>query len=411
MENNSNNKKIFIIIIFLVILALIGAGLFLYFNNKTINPVPVVNNNFPQGRPGNGFYSTSTNQDRPSTTTTIDNQYTPSSKILSLRKISQDPIAGAAAFSLNGQSYARFTDKATGHTYETDLGQISLARLTNTTIPKIYEAVWSQKGNGVSLRYLNNTETIQTYWAKMGQNSSSTNDLAGTFLPSNVKQFAVNPAGDKLFYLLDNANGSSGFIADINLVKRSQIFNSTASEWLVSWPKDDNIIFTTKPSYQALGYAYSLNAKTETFTKLFGSIYGLTTLYNGDANNVLYSESIDQSIKLHAFDSKNKIVTDFSLKTLPEKCVWSQKSKNIVNCAVPQNLPQADYPDAWYQGAVSFQDQIWRLDAATGDVKLMSTLFEANDFIDATNPILDPTETYLLFTNKNDFQLWGLTLI
>jgi rubrerythrin len=114
---------------------------------------------------------------------------------------------------------------------------------------------------------------------------------------------------------------------------------------------------------------------------------------------------------IHAFDSKNKIVTDFSLKTLPEKCVWSQKSKNIVYCAVPQNLPQADYPDAWYQGAVSFQDQIWRLDAATGDVKLMSTLFEANDFIDATNPILDPTETYLLFTNKNDFQLWGLTLI
>ncbi len=107
----------------------------------------------------------------------------------------------------------------------------------------------------------------------------------------------------------------------------------------------------------------------------------------------------------------NENTTPITLKTLPEKCVWSQLNNSVVYCAVPDSIPRATYPDQWYQGIVSFSDSIWMINTKTGVTKDLAPLRQiSNGDIDAINLSLDSKEDYLTFMNKRDLSLWGLQL-
>src|SRR3989344_5857358 len=53
-----------------------------------------------------------------------------------LRKISENPIAGATVFSRGQEIVVRLVDRATGHIFETTTESGDLQRIFNTTIPK-----------------------------------------------------------------------------------------------------------------------------------------------------------------------------------------------------------------------------------------------------------------------------------
>src|SRR5690606_28868896 len=64
-------------------------------------------------------------------------------------KLSDAPVAGAVAFTRDGRTAVRYTDRATGHIIESILpgeeaGEESVikTKITNSTIPKIYEAIF-----------------------------------------------------------------------------------------------------------------------------------------------------------------------------------------------------------------------------------------------------------------------------
>jgi len=70
-----------------------------------------------------------------------------------LRRISESPIAGASVFNRGEDLVIRFVDRATGHIFETTTESGTLQRISNTTLPKIREAVWTGQ-NSVVLRFL-----------------------------------------------------------------------------------------------------------------------------------------------------------------------------------------------------------------------------------------------------------------
>ncbi len=81
-------------------------------------------------------------------------------------------------------------------------------------------------------------------------------------------------------------------------------------------------------------------------------------------------------------------------------------------CAVPTNIPNGVYPDAWYQGRVSFSDNIWKINVATGETNIISSLpRESSQQIDAMNLKLSDDDSYITFINKTDLTLWGLNLV
>ncbi len=409
------NKKI-IIVVGIILLLIFGFIIYLFIpKNNAVIPTTGTSTTV-RARPGTYITNIFNNGSSTNQNTNQNNQQTTPTQtniVPSLRQISQNPISGYNIFSLGTSSKVIYTDRASGNTYQTNLDEIKLERPTINPIPTVYEANWSNRANLVAMRFLKgNTDTIKTFIGQIATTSTLNSNLTGKFLPDNITQVAINPNGDKIFYLVNGSTDSFGYIATTKITDGQQKFTSPAKEWLVDWPKNDTIIMTTKPSAQALGYVYSLNTNTGAFNKLYGGIVGLTTLFNKDLTKSLYSKSIDNAFTLGYYDAVKNETKTVSFKTLPEKCVWSNVSQGSVYCAIPAKIYSGDYPDIWYQGEVSFEDEIWRIDLDTNKTTRIYNVMSPVNYkgLDAINLKLNPTEKYLTFTDKNSLQLFVLNL-
>ena len=140
-------------------------------------------------------------------------------------------------------------------------------------------------------------------------------------------------------------------------------------------------------------------------------INGLTSLVDGTAKNILYSESFDGSIRLNYYDLKSSLNKTLSFKTLPEKCVWSKTEEFVVYCAIPKTIESGEYPDSWYQGLISFNDSVWRVNIKTNSSELVFDFGkEGSNKFDVIDPFLSGDDEYLFFTNKKDLTFWSLSL-
>jgi hypothetical protein len=328
-----------------------------------------------------------------------------------LRQISTVPTAGGIVFDKNGQTLVRYIERGKGHAYETSATSIRAQRISNTTIPQIYEAVWKKTGDSVIMRFLKETNLIQTFSALVVPGSAGEGELRGTFLTANIKSLAVSPSGNQIFYLTNTDEGSSGIISTFDGKKGLQIFDSPLREWTLDWPKEDTVTATSKAGGQSDGLLIFVDTATGKREVVLSQIQGLTALVNSDLSKILYSESKQGGISNQIMSYNEKNSSPFNYETLPEKCVWSKKQKDVIYCAVPENMPSGIYPDDWYQGRVSFRDEVWKQNTTTGQSEFIMNLGDASkvDF-DATNLILSEKENFLLMINKNDLTLWEIQL-
>lgn len=348
------------------------------------------------------------------------NQTNTSNKNLAkLIELYANPVSGSMFFAnKNNQDVLQFVDRATGNVYQylsqSESGEPR--RLTDTTIPKIEDVVWSSAGNSLVYRYLDNdTDTIDSFAGAITSSSTSgiIGQINGVFLSPNISEIVSNPKGDKIFGLLERSDGSGsyGVMSNFDNTSKKQSFDSPVSFWNISWPANSTITFTTKPTYKDYGYLYFFNTQTDSFERILGDLAGLSTLTNSDASLVAYSASQNNSFNLGVYGVKNKTSENITLSTLTDKCVWSIQNNTVLYCAVPQTINPDSYPDAWYQGTESFSDNIWKIDTKTGaTTQIYQTGVNENANIDAMNLVISPDDKYLAFTNKNDLSLWILAL-
>ena len=406
------NKKIFIfILIFLT--AVIAAFLIYYFfftsnTDAPVNPPPSSGTTFPTpptGSGGNGTPPTSGGAPQ-----TGGGSQTGVFKPI-LRQVTNVPTAGGVVFDKSGKSYIRYLERVKGNVYETEAASIKAVRLSNTTIPKIYEAFWNAAGGNVIARFLKDDGSIQTFSAAIAPKTGGEGELRGEFLANDIKNLAISPSGNQIFYLINNSGGASGIVASFDGRKKVGIFDSPLTEWLGNWPNENTVALTSKAGAGSRGLLIFINAGTGTQDIVLSEINGLTSLGSADLKKVLYSESDRGRFTARLLNVSDKSKGLFPLNTLPEKCVWSQVQKNIIYCAVPESIPSGSYPDDWYQGIVSFRDEIWKIDTSTGATTFIMNLGDQSriDF-DAVNLTLNAKENFLLLINKNDLTLWEVQL-
>ena len=412
------SKRSAIILILAVFLGALGALIYFYFSFNTGSPkaaiTPIttdVYDPFGTKSSGSAVVSSSTSVVATGTTDTIE---TPSK----LRQISAEPESGFSIIddAKTKQTAIHYILRANGNIYEAYTNSEEQKRLSITTIPKVYESSWLPDGIRMIIRYLkDNTENIETFSVKINPATTTLNTFEGgvdgNHLPENISGLAINPAGDKIFYLTNNLTGSSGFISRPDGLNKKLLFESPLVEWLVSWPKEEIITFNTKPSAITSGYLYFLNSQTGVFSRVLGGIKGLTTKTNRAGTDVLYSDSARGTPRLYLYNVKKSESKLLPWNTLPEKCLWSNTDAKIIYCAVPNSFPSGDYPDSWYQGLVNFTDRLWMINTDT----LASTLVydmakESSNNIDAVDLQLDKNDSHLFFTNKTDLTLWSLNL-
>ncbi len=402
-------KKTAIIIILISILIITGALFYYYFYYST---TPTIDSDTTQnGNTENIFGGTSGDKQFGTNGTNQGNTPAPTIHLETLRQIYTKPTSGSVFFSRDSKAIMRFTDRATGNTYEyiPETG-ISAIRITNTTKTKIHEAIWAPDGNHVLLRTLSDdNNTINTFNASVRISTTTSNvingELAGDYLPINIGAIAINPKGDKIFGLSKNSDGGSiGTLYSFTDKNQKKIFESPIGLWDISWPNDNTVLFTTNASHSDQGFSYFLNPLTASFEKITGNAYGLSSLANNNSSLTVFSKIINNTEKINIYDAKTKKINDLDISTMADKCAWGRTENKNLYCGVPSSWPSGLYPDAWYQGSVKFTDNIWFINPNKTTEQLVETKADMMDIQ------ISSDDKYLSFRNKNDYSLWVLDI-
>lgn len=410
-------KKIIWILLIVIIAGVLAGGTYWYFEKQQNGPNDggslSVGDLFPFGR-GGGDTSGDNSRPAPIVATSTPPAPAPLARVW---KISNDPQSGAGIFLRNNDTFVRFVDTATGNIFENKLGERDLTRVTNTTIPKIRTATWSQKGDATILRYVTDNDSVQTLYGKLAPMAAGTTtettdvqELDSSFLASNIIDLAVFGPKDKLFYVArNNAGNAVAFTSNLDGTKSVRLFETPIREWSVSWPQESTVVVTTKPSALADGFSYLVSTKTGALQKFIGGVHGLAVAPSFDLSHAVYSQSTASGIELRSFDTKTGSSSPLT-STFADKCVWMHDNLNVI-CAVPKNIPGGTYPDNWYQGKMSFADTFLMFNTNTNrSMTILDPGSLARTDIDATHLALDVSEQFLIFTNKKDGSLWALRI-
>jgi len=400
------SKKTFALFILLLLGIIALIGWLLFFRNtpaETPGTTQQGTDLFPFGPGSTGTTSATTT---PGGTGTGQGEPVSSTeKLPRLRQLWKDPTAGATFFPGSGTTTAiRFVDRATGHIYEAPIDALGNSKLSNVTIPQIHEALWAENGNELIFRYLKNSTTIQSFYAVMATGTAE-NALEGYFLPENIRDLAVQ--GNKMLYFNPSVQIGSLTQANIDGTAKKVIMSSEARDWALSYTNQKSVFLETRPSGEIKGFGYALDLATGATTKIAGDILGLTGTINPAGNRAFMSAAEKNSVVSAHYDILTKKTSPLSIRTLSDKCAWSNTRSNAIYCGVPAGIPSGIYPDDWYKGKVSFSDRLIEIDLSTGEATpLLDPSFDGLQEMDIMKITVNKADKALTFINKKDMSLW-----
>ncbi|MSR73423.1 hypothetical protein EXS61_02395, partial [Candidatus Parcubacteria bacterium] len=149
------------IIIGIILVIVVGIFLFLYFtrDNKTNTLSDIttsIRGFFPFGKGSAATPETDIVKTNPNQNPVLPDTNTAPPR---LRQIYSLPVSGSEIFTVASSTFVRFLEKSTGNVYESKTDKNTVERISNTTIPKVTEAVFVKK-DAVLLRYLKDDSDI-----------------------------------------------------------------------------------------------------------------------------------------------------------------------------------------------------------------------------------------------------------
>lgn len=309
------------------------------------------------------------------------------------RQLTVEGASTSARAVTTATTEARYIERASGNVYAYNLGERTLTRLTNRTLPGIQEALWLADGSMSVVRYEDEGEVF-SYALPAGEGE-------GYPLEGGLSQAFVS-GSSTIVTLLSGTNGSIATAARSDGTDARTLFTSLLSS-IRAYPAGTSFVIATKASAQTDGYAFAVRGSSS--ERLLGPFKGLTVLPSPSGAYILYSYLSGNTAKAALYDTKTGTATALPVMALPDKCVWSA-NETALYCGVPRALGTG-WPDEWYQGAMRFTDRIWRIDL---DSRLASLIVDpklvADADIDAVALAIDPASDALVFTNRNDGSLW-----
>ena len=412
-------KTTLIILIFLLLFLVVGFFIIFQKTGETgSDEVENSNDGFLSG-----FFPFGNNEDNEDRPVIIDtevppegsDEFTSGSTYGELQKITSQPVSGyTSSTTENGELFVRFVEKSTGNIFDSRIDSVTSNRVSNTTILAIQEVVWHKNADNFVLRYQDENDVVKTFVANLSEKSTTSpseiQSTEGFFYSDGILEVVSNPSHDSFLYADPSNPGFRGRVSDYN-GNDGVLFTTDFAEWTLSWTKEESIIAYPKPSAYANGFTFTIDTATGKFSKLFGGSKGLSVKPNTGADRFMYSETINNSFITNMFNSNTRKDTVIGLTTLAEKCVWNTEYSHIAYCAVPKEIINAEYPDMWYQGVISFSDTIWELDTENNTyIELVDPVVVASEEIDAIDLKISVDNNYLLFKNKKDSALWSLKL-
>jgi len=310
-----------------------------------------------------------------------------------------------ASTTSNGSDVAvNYIERQSGNVFTYLVGAGSITRTNNQTVPGIQSASWISDASFAFVRYLSGDDfsTINTYaLPKSGSD--------GFFLPQNLADIAVSSTN--LLTLASGVNGSVASLERLDGTRASQVFTTPLSSLRVSFAGKSQYLAYTKPSAALYGDAFIVNGAGH-FFRIAGPLNGLVALSSKSGKWTLVSYTSDNnSMQMELVNTTTGDTVSLPVATIADKCVWTADD-SAVYCGVPVDPPSDyAYPDDWYQGVAHFSDRIWKIDVLGRYAQLVLDFpSETDSSLDVESLAVDPMNTELVFTNKNDGSLWGFSL-
>lgn len=312
-----------------------------------------------------------------------------------LIKLSSDAVSSLIAFGTTTRYHKNIAENP-GHLFERELdGSNEEKRTSNFTIPQIIKVIWSGDAKKAVIFYNLNNE-VRKILVDYSESTPKTN-----FLSDTVSSVAFSPDSKSIVFINSTETAENIFVSNSSFQNQRKIFDNNIPNLEISWPAQNIIALKTKSSYAVNGFLYMVNANGGNFNKI-ADAPGLDVIWNNDGSGIVYTDS---NLDLFFLDTKTGTKKSLGFKTIAEKCAFSKVKNNIVYCAIPSIISPNNYPDAWWQGKVSFEDNIIAIDTTTLDLVLF-----AKTQSDAVNPIITKDDAFLLFKNRNNGELWSLKL-
>lgn len=400
------------LIIAALVIVLLGVGVatyFYFFTGSGITTAPGGNATLPTVGPGTGSGAGSAGANSVSTPVPISPR---------LVRISAGPVVlGEAVIDIPAKDASStpevsvaFIERRSGNVFSYLVRAGTLTRTNNKTVPGIQSASWLPNGTSAFVRYLSgdDSSTINTYALPADGSGGALAGKQGFFLPQNLSAIAVSSTS--VLALASGVNGSAASLVRNDGSQTLELFTTPLSALRVSFAGRNQYLAFTKPSAILPGYAFIVDG-TGHFSRIAGPHNGLVALASPLGTFVLVSYTLNGSLQMELVNVTAGETITLPVATIAEKCVWAADESTIY-CGIPTSLSTTyAYPDDWYQGATALSDRIWKIDVSGRFAQLVLDFSaEAKTSLDTETPALNPSQTTLVFVNKNDGSLWGYQL-
>ena len=329
-------------------------------------------------------------------------------------KIANGPVAGATLIQTTRpatSTVARFVIQTNGHTFDLVLdspGAVPKA-VSNTTIPGIIKVVWSEKGRGALMQYLD-ANILKTVHFLLPQPASTTTvPVRVQFLPEGISSLAVSPDGANVAYLVKTTAGSDGYTANADGGGVKKLFSLPLSQVTIAWPSSGTLLAQSAPSAGVAGVVFSIDAKTGANAPLIYAL-GLTAIADRSFSRVIY-QTADTSRSTYIRDTKTGLAKPLSFDPLPEQCVFGNATSTTMYCAAPLAYVPTNYLDMRHLGTANTPLSIMSFNVVTGRSSIIATPgADGGEQADIAEMTISPDDKYLIYIRKGDRSLWAVRL-
>lgn len=430
-------KKIFLII---GIIILIGVGIYFFIGNgkKTVSDFFNPSNDF-----GSFFDVSETSQNdlppKESSNTPVIEELIDSNYLApTLRQVSFEPISGYTFYATTSTSTRtitdiekgdiveeflatstaiRFQERATGHVYDVFEFLKPAQRVSNITVQKIYNSIFTNDKNIFLEQSLSsNNEQIKTTLAHIfpakpetSTASSTEQSLTQSDISTGISDIVHLSKTNKILYAIHTPLGTDFYTSNVDRTSEEKRAHVYFSEFTIEPVNSTYALVQTKASAQAVGYSYLLDTTTGSLTKFLGNYAGLLTKVSPDLKSYLFSESARTQPIIRIYSAQDNVTRQIGLATIPEKCTYSQTDNSILYCFGSMQYPSATYPDDWYKGKIALRDDLYKININDGTFSPIY-IFNPSEVFDVQKPSLSDNDHFIVFQNKNDLTLWSIDL-
>jgi hypothetical protein len=315
-----------------------------------------------------------------------------------LRQLTTRPVAGFTEITTTASSTLEvyYVEAGTGHVYSINIVTGEENRISNITVPVAQLAVLSKDGKRVVIKSGDGHIEIITI------NDDKT--VTSTTFDEAIQDFSMSDTGELLYSTGLNST-TLGLVYDFETKISRTLFEIPFRGAVIDWGDEVNSKHYAYPKAASLlgGALYSINKGVLNREPISG--YGLTAHSNFDYSIFAKQSAGSYLSYLHNFATGESL--DLFDTFLPDKCAFSNSSSLLVCANTHDGTYDLSIPDAWYQGVVSYADDLWLMNLENSETILLTeTLPLTGRELDIIDLQFGNTDETIYFRNKNDQTLW-----